>query len=192
MSPVLGIIASSTQQGRAGGPVGAYDALATVNVLTSSSLNLIEITGIPSGYTHLQLRIFARSQRAQPSDAVYIRLNGDATNNYSRHQLTGDGASASSSGYYPENVMFVASIPAASATSSIFGFSIIDILDYRNTTKLKVVRNLDGYDANGSGISEMRSHSWGSTAAVTSITIANYNAGDFFTQYSQFALYGVK
>ena len=192
MSPVLGVIASSNQQGRGGGPVSAFDALASVTIASDSTTNLIYFTGIPTNYTHLQLRMYARSQRSQLGDAVYMRFNGDSSNNYSRHQITGDGASAIAAGYAPENVVFLGTVPANSNNTSIFGVAIVDILDYSNPNKKKTVRGLDGYDANGSGIAELRYHSWQSTAPIASLTIANYSSGDFFNAGTQFALYGVK
>jgi hypothetical protein len=191
MSPVLGVIASSNQQGR-GVAVSAYDALASVTIASDSTTNLIYFTGIPGDYTHLQLRMYARSQRSQLGDAVYMRFNGDSGNNYSRHQITGDGSTVSSSGFAPENVVFLGTVPGNLNNTSIFGVGVIDILDYASSTKNKTVRGLDGYDANGSGISEMRYHSWQSTAPVGSLVIANYSSGDFFNAGTQFALYGVK
>jgi len=192
MSPILtGVIASGIS-GNLWAPSGAYDSIYTATVTSDSTVNLIQFTSIPSTYTHLQIRMYSRSQRTQPGDAVYARFNGDSSNNYSRHQLTGDGSSTISAGYYPENVVFLGTTSAASSTANVFGVGVIDILDYANTTKNKTVRGLDGYNANGSGIVELRSHSWNSTSAVTSITIANYSSGDFFKAGTNFALYGIK
>ncbi len=168
----------------------SYESIATFT--SSGSTNLITFSSIPSTYTHLQLRIFARSAQAASTDTVYFRFNGDSTNNYSRHLLSGDGASATVTGYYPENVIFAGTIAAASSTASAFGTYVVDILDYTNTNKNKVTRSLGGYDANGSGVVDFRSSNWGSTTAITSITLANYTAGANFANGSQFALYGIE
>jgi hypothetical protein len=82
--------------------------------------------------------------------------------------------------------------PGASSTASIFGVAVCDILDYTNTNKYKTVRSLSGHDQNGSGYVTLMSGSWRNTAAITSITILRDSGGANLTQYSQFALYGIK
>jgi hypothetical protein len=121
-----------------------------------------------------------------------MRLNSDSGTNYSYHNLTGNGSAASAGGYAPDTIMFVATTAAASATSGTFGVSVVDILDYGNTNKNTTVRALDGYDANGSGVVEFRSNAWFNTAAVSTIFLANYQAGDNFAAGTSFALYGIK
>ena len=187
--PILGIIASQIS-GHLFAPSGAYDSIATFT--SSGSTSSITFSSIPSTYTHLQLRILARSAQAASTDSVYFRINGDSTNNYSRHLLSGNGASATATSYYPENVIFAGTIAAASSTANSFGAYVVDILDYTNTNKNKVTRSLGGYDANGSGIIDYRSANWNSTTAITSIVLANYTAGANFANGSHFALYGIK
>lgn len=185
--PILGIMASQVSGHLY---AASYESIATFT--SSGSTNLIQFTSIPATYTHLQLRVFSRSALAATTDTVYFRFNGDSTNNYSRHLLSGDGATATATGYYPENVVFVGTTSAANATANCFGSYIVDILDYTNTNKNKVVRSLGGYDANGSGIIDFRSANWNSTSAITSITLANYSSGSNFANGSIFALYGIK
>jgi hypothetical protein len=185
--PILGVIDSA----KSGNLYAAsYESIATFT--SSGSTNLIQFTSIPSTYTHLQLRILARSAQAATTDTIYFRFNGDSTNNYSRHLLSSNGSAISATGFYPENVVFAGTIAAASSTANVFGSYIVDILDYTNTNKNKVTRSLGGYDANGSGVIDFRSANWGSTAAITSITLANYTAGANFGNGSSFALYGIK
>jgi len=70
--------------------------------------------------------------------------------------------------------------------------SVIDILDYANANKYKTIRSLSGTDYNNSnGRLFYSSGNWRSTSAVTTITLTN-DSGTNFTQYSSFALYGVK
>lgn len=182
---LIGIIASS------GGAVGGdFESIATFT--SSGSTNSITFSSIPSTYKHLQLRIMSRSARSAATDTIYMRFNSDSGTNYSYHNLTGNGSAASAGGYAPDTIMFVATTPAASATSGIFGVSVVDILDYANTNKNKTVRALDGYDANGSGVVELRSNAWYNTAAVSTIFLANYQAADNFAAGTTFALYGIK
>jgi hypothetical protein len=190
MSPVLGIIASSTQQGRGGGPVGAYDALATVTV-PSGGLASITFAGIPAGYEHLQIRALARSTRAATSSNIYLGFNGDTTTgNYYGHMIQGDGSSATANAKIGSTTSFMSAVSAASNTSGIFSAVVIDVLDYANTTKNKTSRALSGYDANGSGSVFFASGLWINTAAITSIELTD--ALGNFAENSIYALYGVK
>jgi hypothetical protein len=191
MSPVLGIIASSNQQGRAGGPVNGYDSLATV-IVPSGGLASITFAGIFSSYQHLQVRFLARTARANQEDNIQLRFNSDSGNNYAAHVLYGDGATASafsdgtSISFNTRSV-----VAAASSTSGVFGAGIIDILNYANTSKNKTVRSVNGYDNNGAGQVRLSSGLWINTAAITSITILSANAANL-SEFSSFALYGVK
>jgi hypothetical protein len=187
MTPVLGIVASSNQQGRTTA-VGSYDALATVTV-PSGGLATISFAGIPSNYRHLQLRILARSTAAVNSDNIILKYNGSSSNYYAYHQLYGTGgavfANTSNVSTYNQTGYF----PGTNIASSIFGPTIIDILDYAATNKNKVARTLTGYNSNTDGIILLRSGLWVNTSAITSIELT---AAGSFAQYSQFALYGVK
>jgi hypothetical protein len=82
-------------------------------------------------------------------------------------------------------------LTGASATSSIFGAAVIDILDYASTSKATTVRTFGGDDRNGAGIVALASGLWTSTSAVNRVTLAPV-AGTNFVQYSTVALYGVK
>jgi len=188
MSPILGIYASQISGHLS---TNNYSSISTVTV-GSGGASSITFSSIPSTYTHLQIRAISRSAQAASTDSMYMRFNGISTTSYSWHYLKGDGSSATASAYASDNVMYAGTTPAASATSGLFGVTIIDILDYANTNKNKTVRVLDGYDANGSGVVELRSNAWYSTSALTDILIANYTGSANFAQYSQFALYGVR
>lgn len=189
MAPILGIIASSNQQGR-GGPVGAYDSLATVTV-PSGGLSSITFAGIPTGYKHLQIRGIARTTRASDQDALIMQLNSDTGSNYSRHQLNGDGTSATADAGTSTTGMQINRFAASTATANTFGTMVSDVLDYTDTNKYTTVRTLGGYDNNGSGLITLNSGSWRNTAAVTTITLTSLNGANF-AQYSSFALFGVK
>lgn len=168
----------------------SYESIATVT--STGSVTSITFSSIPSTYQHLQLRILSRSARSAATDTIYMRFNSDSGTNYSYHNLTGNGSSASAGGYAPDTIMFVATTPAASAASGIFGVSIVDIHNYASTTQNKTVRVFDGYDANGSGTVELRSNAWYNTAAVSTIFLANYQAADIFPSGTVFSLYGIK
>jgi hypothetical protein len=186
--PILGIIASSRPAFEL---VGAYDSLATVTL--SANTASIEFAGIPSGYKHLQIRYLSRSSRAATTDSVSIRFNSDTGSNYARHYLYGDGATASAGASTSQTSSNIGTQSAASATASIFGVGVIDVLDYASANKNKTVRCLSGADLNGSGDIQLSSGLYFATpAAITSITLLAQGGSANFVQYSSFALYGVK
>ena len=180
--PMLGIMASAIS-GNLWAPAGAYDSISSVTL--SATESSITFSGIPSTYTHLQIRCMAL---ISASDNDYrLQFNGDTAANYSRHFIYGDGATVVASGTASETKILVG-YNAATYTNATA--SIIDILDYANTNKYKTVRSLAGADKNGGGYAFLFSGNWRNTAAVTSISLIP--AAGTFNTYSSFALYGVK
>jgi hypothetical protein len=188
LNSLIGIIASS-----GGGVVSnnSYESIATVTV-GSGGASSMTFSSIPSTYQHLQLRGIAKSTiNAGASTAIIVQLNGNSTiTDYSTHLLDGDGSSASAYGAaddYPQGA-----IANATVNASIFGVAVIDILDYADTNKYKTVRILSGNDNNGSGTIRFGSGGlFSNTNAVTSITLVSGSSGNW-SQYSSFALYGIK
>lgn len=168
----------------------AYDSIATTTVGAGGSSS-VTFSSIPATYQHLQLRWIARSDRAAAQDFVDIRFNSDTGANYAAHLLYGDGATASAAAYVSNTSAGVIFMPASTATASVFGTGVMDILDYANTNKYKTTRILGGTDINGSGRIVLGSGVWMNTAAVTTLTIITDNASTY-SQYSSFALYGIK
>jgi hypothetical protein len=172
--------------------VGDYQSIQTYTLSSSSAT--ITFSSIPATYTHLQLRVLARSDYASAaSEAMRMQINGQtATSYYTNHLIYGDGASALTD----NDVNSVAGLninrlPAATTASSIFGVLVIDILDYANTNKNKTLRTLGGWDANGAGRINFNSGLFTSTAAISSIDI-KLSTGSNYIAYSSFALYGIK
>lgn len=188
----VGIYASQIS-GHLWAPNGSYDALGTVTV-GSTSVASIEFTGIPQGYKHLQVRFIGRcGVSGEYSQAVYMRANDDSGANYSRHSLGGNGTgSPYAGGAGSSTYAYVGYITGPASIASGFGAGVIDFLDYSSQTKSKTIRSLTGYDRNGAGDLAIHSSSWYSTAPVTSLKFLVELAGGSFTQYTQFALYGVK
>ena len=189
--PVLGIVASQIS-GHLFAPSGAYDSIATTTV-GSGGASTITFSSIPSTYTHLQLRFITRNNRSgQSVDALNIKANGDSGANYANHRLQGDGATATASGGTSLSAAIFAQTPASTATASVFGAGVIDILDYANTSKYKTFRTLSGFDANTApGYIGLYSGLWQSTSAINSLTISS-NDGSGVLEYTSFALYGIK
>jgi hypothetical protein len=149
----------------------------------SGGVASITFAGIPNTYKHLQIRALHLTNNAASVSTMYF--NGDTTNsNYRNHLVYGFGASASGG----NNAVPYAPV-IQGGSSSAPGVMILDILDYANTSKNKITRDLEGYDANGSGGVALNSNLWMNTAAINSIT---FNANTTFLQHSQFSLYGIK
>jgi hypothetical protein len=186
MTPILGILASQIS-GHLASPT-SFDSIQTVTV-GSGGQSSVSFTSIPSTYKHLQVRAIGRDDTA-PSDARYT-FNSDTGSNYSFHLLVGNGSTAAS--YNATSQTFLRGAPYCDTSTNVFGAGVTDILDYQNTNKYKTVRTLTGLENNTSTYSQIQFYSglWMNTSAITSITITP-SGGGVWTQYSSFALYGVK
>jgi len=172
---------------------GDFESIATVTVGSGGASSAI-FDNIGSTFQHLQLRMCARSTRSFTSDGIIIQFNTDTNaNNYFRyHYLYGDGASAGAGnvGTGVQANLYVADVPAATATASAFGGVVVDLLDYASTSKNKVSRSFAGFDRNGAGVVQLFSGLWINTSAITKVTISCSNAN--LAEFSTLALYGVK
>lgn len=177
-----------------------FQSIATVTVGSGGSAT-ISFTSIPGTYKHLQLRGICQTNRSgYLIDAFTVKFNSDSASNYSWHTLYGGfsttpsvsvdgGASTTATRFYWGN---------SSVSANVFTGVIMDILDYTNTNKYKTIRTLAGYDVNGTAGTDsyggticLSSGNWRSSSAITSIEIASTVSSNF-TQYTQFALYGIK
>jgi len=183
MTPMLGIMASQISGHLAS---GAYASIATATV-GSGGASSITFSSIPSTYTDLQIR--AMAQGGASAAAINVNFNADTTSTAYWHLLYGTGATAAA--YTISTAYIQATTLSSTANTNMFNAGVIDILDYANTNKNKTLRGLSGYDANGSGTVALYSGQWINTAAITSIVLT-VNNGTNFSQYSHFALYGIK
>lgn len=180
MSPILGIWAS---QGRV---QGDFESIATVTV-GAGGASSISFTSIPSTYKHLQVRYIARSAGANGS--LRMTFNSDSSSNYSYHELSGDGSTASAAAATSLAFIYCGQY---FNTASTFAAGIIDILDYASTNKNKTARILSGRDENGTGRIFLQSGAWfNSSNAISTLTISRESTNDI-AQYSTFALYGIR
>jgi hypothetical protein len=177
--------------------LNSYESIQTFTV-GSGGQSSISFTSIPATYKHLQIRILAQTNRGTYGiDQMNMRFNSDSGSNYSWHTLVGQGsgtpnASAASS----VSVIQAGEGSIGTTTGGTFGGAVIDILDYAETSKYKTSRMLSGVDLNGTvgglgGWITFSSGNWRSTSAITSISLGP-TVGTLFSQYSSFALYGIK
>lgn len=162
----------------------------------SGGTNNVTFNDIPQNYKHLHIRLISRNNRASTSDTLGIQFNGDTSiSNYVWiHYVYGNNGSAGAAGYGTgvNPSIYLGESPSSTATSNIFGVSIADILDYTSESKNKVLRSLNGKEADAlnQGFVSLSSGAWLSTAPITSMKIFANNGN--FVQYSRFSLYGVK
>ena len=186
--PILGITASSQQSAFV---VGDYESIATTTVGAGGSAT-VTFSSIPSTYKHLQIRCTTQENASGVAyDNLVARFNGDSSSNYSRHWVVGDGSSPSAFALANTTFAVCGFGVRNAAGASVFGPNVIDILDYADTNKNKTVRALAGTDWNGGGTVGLLSAGWFSTSAITSIVLS-LDSSLNFTQYSSFALYGIK
>ncbi len=162
----------------------------------SGGVNQITFDNIPQTYKHLQLRGIVRFTYTPTIERQwFMTFNGDSGINYAFHNLIGNGSSA---GVYTGTSQsstggadVLCNFGNGATYSSAFTAVVLDILDYSNTSKNKVIRSLNGWDANESGQVWFSSGLWMSTSEITSIKIADTSPSNF-AQHSRLSLYGIK
>ena len=136
----------------------------------------ITFSDIPQTYDHLELSIYARSNRASSVDDMFVYFNGDTTaGNYSAQRLSGTSGtvSASTSATEPS----ITTIAAANATANEFSAGCITIYNYTKTDRHKHHLASVGTPSR----TTLNSNRWASTAAITSITLDPVSGSNFLT-----------
>lgn len=148
-----------------------------------------DFTSIPQTFTHLQLRMTLRDTGAFTERSWFMEVNGNSPSGSNAfHWVYGNGTSALSNAATNQGRWAEPYVPAASANANVFGASVVDILDYTNTSKNKTMRALNGFDNNGSGYVELSSYLYNSTNAITSLRIYTNNG---FAAGCRLDLYGI-
>jgi len=190
-----GVFSSASASATPLDPAG-FASIATTTV-GAGGASSISFTSIPQTYKHLQIRGIARTNDAgQTQDIIGLRINSDTTTaNYVSHRIAADGtnkvAAAQAAGTYSSSWAGYAT--GVNGVASVFGATIIDLLDYTSTVKNKVGRTLAGNSQNNTTDNQiiLGSTLYISTNAVTTITLVPIFASGF-VQYTSFALYGIK
>lgn len=177
--------------------VGDFVQIASA-VVTSGGTSTITFSSIPATFTHLQVRIFAQTNRTTyAGDSCFTTINADAGNNYTQHSLQGNGATTTAYGLATGTYAY-ANMRNTMESSAGPGFAVVvaDFLDYANTSKYKTLRYLGGSDLNGTvsgygGYAVIGSSLWLNTNAITTLSFTP-ETGTLWNQYSSFALYGVR
>ena len=162
----------------------SYESIATVTV-GAGGVSTVTFSSIPSTYKHLQIRAM---NILSGNVNTTMRFNGDTASNYSQHNVYGYGTGTAAEGAANQSSMDLGYAAGGSYPTAM----VIDILDYADTNKYKTTRHLFGNDTNSTSAGRVGlfSNSWRSTSAITTILI--YPDSGTISQYSSFALYGIK
>jgi hypothetical protein len=192
---MLGNIVAGTFSAGVPPVTSSYESIATVTVGSGgqASIDFTSLSSYSSDYKHLQIRAIVKTAFANAQDGLKIQMNGATGSSYNYHYVGGNGSGSGYAGAGGASAQtFMQSVSVAGATNAdIFGVVVLDILDAFNTNKNKVLRAIGGVDNNGAGVVEMWSGLYLSTSATDSIKLYSFN-GSNISQYSSFALYGIK
>ncbi len=159
-----------------------YEKIATTTL--GSAQASVTFSTISGSYTDLVLicNIKATAGNIYP----YIRLNSDTGTNYSFTRMTGVLPSPTSGRGSNTAICYMAGNAAATTTNFNYN-SLIQIMNYSNTTTYKTMlsRSNNAENATDTGVGL-----WRNTAAVTAVTIVADSST--FTSGSTFTLYGIK
>ena len=179
----LGVLAVAGA-GASGG--GTFDLLETTLITTNTASVTFSSLGSYSAYKHLQIRMTVRGASGTFPE-FKLRFNGQSST-YAYHHIRGFGSAVNSSGTTGNDYLRIGSAPNTATTSAYYAL-VIDILDFSNTNKNKVLRALGGYTADGYDDVRLQSGLWVSTNAITSIGLfADVN----IASGSRFSLYGIR
>lgn len=184
----IGVLAQAGAGGGAG--PAAFDLLQTTILSTTATSVTFSNLGNYTDYKHLQIR---GTGRTDDGNILYLRMNGDTSQAYSRHQLTANGSSVSSSNSAPSNhIIGCFALANNGNTTNIFSGFVLDILDFSNVNKFKTIRSLGGnvQAVNFNTALGLFSGVWRNTNAITSLTISN--SGGNYVSGTRFSLYGIK
>jgi hypothetical protein len=172
-------------------PIASY-------TVPSNTSSIISFTNLPQTFTHLQVRYFVRNQYSGSIAYPNMYTNNDgASNHWTNHSLYGNGSSAASTNN-TNNVFSLVTGPASGSLSNVWACYIIDILDYTNTNKYKVFRQIGGWDDNNtSGSNAQVSISSGANysilGAITELDFGCYNPnGSGLAAGSRIDIYGIQ
>lgn len=164
-------------------PAGnTYEAIATQTL--GSAAATVTFSSIPSTYTDL---VIVSSPANNTSDSLYFKINGDTGSSYSTTWMTGNGTTATSSRQGTNTTGILAGAPVVGMSSTNYGVSVIQIMNYSNATTYKTA--LCRW-ALGSAETNATVGLWRSTSAITSVTILS--GGGTLSANSTFSIYGVK
>lgn len=142
------------------------------NTRLLSATGTINITGIPGGFSTLELNMSGKGTQNAISDSVMIQFNGDGSAVYDDqiNYNVGTGYAFSSDANSSQaNIALMAG--GAAAEANIFSPLSLKIPDYADTTRYKLGLSNFFISGNGAPASGVGGFQWRNTAAITSMAI---------------------
>jgi hypothetical protein len=156
-----------------------YEPIATTTV-SGGSTNTVTFSSIPSTYTDL---ILIYKATANTPTTGRLTFNSNTSSIYSETYLEANGSSVSTARQNNQPALWPGSFYSTGITNGI-----IHINNYKNTTTFKTAlirtnfTTFLGYNVG----------TFGSTSAITSISIATQSGTHYFGSDSIFTIYGIK
>jgi hypothetical protein len=199
MSPILDSIGNAKSYGWGSyiPPVASYESIATVTI-SGDSTQYITFDNIPQNFTHLQLRGIARNAvyQANRLDFMFLDFNDSQQSgvSFGYNILQSDVSTVSAITGANSNAYVINPADRYSGNAPLaYSVFVIDILDYKNTTKFKPLRMLNSFISNSDsqGYNYFSSSIFRTTNAISKISLYQANIVRYKDK-SQIALYGIK
>jgi hypothetical protein len=145
-----------------------YEKIATTTL--GSSAADITFSSIAATYTDLRVVVVGRVTDATTNAFLGLYPNNDTASNYSRTQLSADGATVESSRTTSATYAPIGTLPGSSVAAGIPHYAAADIFSYAGSTYKTWLWESNG-DQNGSGRVYRGVALWRSTSAITSIVL---------------------
>lgn len=166
-------------------PTNTYIELDKVTV-SGTATSSISLNSISSSYTDLVLVVNAGT--ITTAQALRMTFNNDTSQKYSATRIYGTGSSTASSRAVTTDISgFYILGWAYNSTNDLAHTSVININNYSNTSKPKIILTRQG---NAQGATLATSGLYNSTSAISSIQIVCTSGN--ITSGSTFSLYGIK
>jgi hypothetical protein len=161
-------------------------------VVGAAGASSVTFNSIPqTGYTDLAIKCSVRGLVSALNVPLGVRFNGDSGANYRNLAIQGSGASAISYSQTGQTSFNIGNGTGATATANTFGSTDVYIPNYTSSNQKSISAD-DAMENNATtAYNTLTASLWSGTAAITSISIADYSGSTSFGQYSTFYLYGV-
>lgn len=173
----------------AGYQTNVFHHLETIRLASSASSVEFTNLGQYSDFQHLQLRVVARTDRANSFGLLNLAFNGDTTNSYASHELYGQPSVVLGDNYSSRaNIRVAFRCAGGTSPASSYGGGILDILDFNSSLKNTTIRSISG---GSDSIVCINSGLYASSDPITSMQIGPESA-TAIEAGSRFSLYGLK
>lgn len=146
-----------------------YTPIANIDLTASQTF-----TSIPGNFSDLVVKVFGRGTQAAATVVANLVFNNDTGANYESNLINNSNNSGGFAATASQTEAVLSVFPAASATANRAGVSIVEILEYANTSFHKIMHaeSQTIYGAAASNyVTQIRGIQWRSTAAITEIDI---------------------